>query len=76
MDIVTLLRTKMRLAGEGKNDTQKCMQCGKDDAELEAYYAGLVTTIGPTISIFAISLSIDLSIVLASGAGRAVRTPA
>jgi putative DNA primase/helicase len=26
------------LAGAGKNGTQKCTQCGKDGAELEAYY--------------------------------------
>jgi len=26
------------LAGEGKNTTQKCAQCGKDAAELETYY--------------------------------------
>src|SRR5262249_44220187 len=26
------------LAGEGKNNIQKCAQCGKDGADLEAYY--------------------------------------
>jgi hypothetical protein len=28
----------MAPAGERKNGIQKCAQCGKDDAEIEAYY--------------------------------------